>query len=346
MLLPLTVAAIVIQAASTQTAGVPSERQPDVQPTDPAVLTEADRLMDLIGQLPEARAGRGNAGSRDGLRAAEDWGFAQFEALGYEPTMEPVPWSPRRSRRPFDWADDEPVFRNVYADLRGTTRPGEMVIVGAHIDAVVNSPGADDNGTGVAAVLEMARRMRDTPSDRTIRFVLYTLEEVGLVGSRIHARNLYAQEEPPTVVAALSLDMLGYYDDTPGSQQTPFPAIPGVFEPSDIGNTLVLVSTRRFRSMTTRMERAMLEASDEPIPFRVDFSPIPLPDLMRSDHAPFAIRGVPAVMVTDTANFRSPHYHAPTDTLDTIDRRRFALAVRQMERAVRDLADPAGDGKD
>ena len=323
-----------------------------IEPPEPETpLAEEQRtLLALIAELPTARAGRGNAESRAGLRATEDWAGQKLRDLGYDPIFEPVPWAPRRNWRPMDWPgpDDtpEPPFRNVYADLIGTTHPGEMIVVGAHLDAVVGSPGADDNGTGVAAVLELARRLQLDPPPRTVRFVLFTLEEVGLVGARIHAANLLDQDGdagPRRVLAALSLDMLGYYTDEPGSQQTPFPSIPGVFEPSDIGNTLVLVSTRRYAALTARMERAMLAASPEPIPFRVDFSPIPLPDLMRSDHAPFALRGVPAVMVTDTANFRSPHYHRESDTIDTLDARRFALAVRQMEAAVRDLADPAGD---
>lgn len=303
-----------------------------------------DRLMRTVRELPEQRAANGRGIEQVGLRATEDLLMQRVRELGYEPELQPVPWAPRsRSVAP----PDEP-WNNIVFELPGTEKPEEVVLIGAHFDAVPGSPGADDNGTGVAGLLEIARLLKDHPRPRTIAFALYNLEEVGLVGARRHAGPFLEaiDAEGGTLVCMLSLEMLGYYSDEPGSQRSPVPAIPGVFEPPTVGNTIVLASTRVFQPVTRALEDSMMgfAASDQgaafacPPVFRFDVAAVPVPDILRSDHAPYLLAGRPAVMVTDTSNFRNPHYHTPQDTADSLDAERFAGAVAMITAAVWDQA--------
>jgi len=290
------------------------------------------RLMAIVGDLPISRAARGDERSRAGLVETERYVFDHLTALGLEPRFEPFTWA---------WRDgkDDQTWRNVIVDLPGQKRPDEVLIFSAHLDAVVGSPGADDDATGVAALLEMARVLKDEPLERTLRLCFFNLEEVGLIGSRQHARGYSEVLKAGTerCVGMVSIDMIGYFTDEPGSQTSPFPPIEGVFEPRTVGDFVALVGVRRDTYFAQRLEEEMERGAEGLIVERADFSPIPLPDLMRSDHAPFYALGIPSLMMTDTANFRSPHYHQPTDTIDTIDVERFELAVRGVVAASRVL---------
>ncbi len=311
-------------------------------------------LVDAIRAIPEARSARLD---RDGLAKAQEVLVARLKALGYEPVLQEVKWSiparkwregqPKDAARPDDKseASNEPVTsNNIIVEIKGRKLPDEVVLVSAHFDAVPRSPGADDDASGVAGVMELARVLKGEPLDRTVRLVLFTFEEVGLIGSAEYVRRWRDDAKPggarahEQIVAMLSLEMLGFYSDQEGSQRSPFPAIKGVFEPSTVGDNIVLVTTSAHQPLTKRMEAAMMESAPGIKVFRADFSPVPLPDLMRSDHAPFLLAGVPAVMVTDTANFRNPNYHKPSDTIETLDFVRLTRTVEGIAGAVRALA--------
>lgn len=313
-------------------------------------------LVDVMRALPEARSARMD---REGLAKAEGVLVARLKALGYEPSLQEVKWSiPARNwkegqakERAKDGAKDGAtpaaapvVSNNIIVEIKGTKLPHEVVLVSAHFDAVPGSPGADDDASGVAGVMELARVLKDRPLERTVRLVLFTFEEVGLVGSAAYVRQWRDDTKPggprekETIVAMLSLELLGYYSDKEGSQKSPFPAVKGVFEPSTVGDNIVLVTTSAHQPLTKRVEAAMIAAAPGVKVFRADFSPVPLPDLMRSDHAPFLLAGIPAVMVTDTANFRNPNYHKATDTIETLDLERMTRTVEGIAGAVRELA--------
>lgn len=329
-----------------------------------ASRVDADRLMGRLRELPTARAARGDEASRRGLRRTEEviaswlregWRAPAFEAIrpegdmgkdpalalgpGVEPGAAPAPW------------------RNIVVEWRGTDHAGEVLILGAHFDAVPGSPGADDNGSGTAALLEAARVFGSLHAEgwttrRTIRLVFFNLEEVGMVGSTAHLREFTARNTPPRdgpaggapagerIVGMGSLEMLGFYADGPGSQKSPFPRIEGVFDPPTVGDSIVLVALGKHRAFARRLERAMGASCPEARVFVVDFSPLPLPDLLRSDHAPFALAGANACMLTDTANFRNPNYHKASDTVETIDAGRFTATTRAVVGAWWMLADP------
>ncbi|MCG8364529.1 MAG: M28 family peptidase [Pseudanabaenales cyanobacterium] len=188
------------------------------------------------------------------------------------------------------------------------------ILVGAHYDAVIGSPGADDNATGVAVLLEMARLLTEHPPRSPVRLVAFDLEEYDLLGSRHYAALLKQQGQSLRLMIAL--EMLGYRDHTSGSQRYP----PGLkyFYPSQ-GDFIGLIGNWSAIPDLIRLSRAIRKAG-----IACEWLPAPqkgqlIPDTRRSDHAPFWDQGYRALMATDTANLRNPHYHQPSDRWDTLD---------------------------
>jgi Zn-dependent M28 family amino/carboxypeptidase len=189
------------------------------------------------------------------------------------------------------------------------------ILIGAHYDAVPGSPGADDNATGVAVLLELARAFSQQPISYPVRLVAFDMEEYGLLGSAAYAAELWQQKQPLRLM--LSLEMLGYCDDAPGSQNYPVPLLKWLYP--DRGNFLALIGNAiaipDLLRLNHRIRKAGVPCEWLPVPNRGSI----LPDTRRSDHAPFWDRGYRAVLVTDTANLRNPHYHQPSDRIDTLN---------------------------
>ncbi len=216
-------------------------------------------------------------------------------------------------------------------------RSGERVVVGAHYDGRDDTPGADDNASAVAVLLELATFLKATCFKTRVDLVAYTLEEINpglwaLQGSTTHARAL--QKEGVRVKLMLSLEMLGYYDDRPGNQDYPFPLMKWLYPRR--GNFLSLVGSLRESPLVYRLKRVMRRAS--PLPIHSMTAPRWVPGIEHSDHQSFWNAGYPAVMITDTAYLRNPHYHRPTDTPDTLDYHRMAHAAAAVHAAVLSLA--------
>ncbi len=230
------------------------------------------------------------------------------------------------------------VCENLEVEIAGTRRPDEIVLIGAHYDSVMGSPGANDNATGVAAVLALARAFVGTPTSRTLRFVAFVNEEppffqTGRMGSWVYAKR--SRQRGEHIVAMLSLEMLGYYSDEPGSQRYPFPL--SFFYPSR-GNFIGFVGNVRNR----RLVRQVVEAFRGHARFPSEGGALwgLLPGIGWSDHWAFWKEGFPAIMVTDTALFRYPAYHLPSDTPEQVRYDHMARVVSGLERVVRDLATP------
>lgn len=228
---------------------------------------------------------------------------------------------------------------NVVADLPGGRLAGEMVVVGAHYDTVPGSPGANDNATGVAALLSLAHSFAGETPDRTIRFVAFANEEpphfhTESMGSLVHARHL--AKTGAKVTAMISLETIGYFSDEPGSQRTP-PGLPAERFPA-VGNFVALVGNPASEPLV-RAAGAAWEQAGVP----VTALPIALPETVEgaggSDHWSFWQAGYPALMVTDTAPFRYPHYHRPTDTAERIDFGRFTEVVKGLRSVIEALAE-------
>ncbi|QRM36117.1 M28 family peptidase (plasmid) [Microvirga sp. VF16] len=202
--------------------------------------------------------------------------------------------------------------QNLILNLPGQQNRG-FILVGAHYDAVPGSPGADDNGSALAVLLEMASAFFDKPARRPMRLAAFDLEEADRRGSVAYAQHLRDQREPLALMVAL--EMLGYRDSRPGSQQ--YPAGLHHFYP-DRGDFIGLIGNLRTLPVLWELARVMRKS----VP--CEFLPVPsrgriVPDTRRSDHASFWDRGNPAIMVTDTANMRNPHYHKVSDRIETLD---------------------------
>jgi len=312
---------------------------PPGAPDEIAEEVNAGRLMQTIESLPRKRSGEGTPEHHEGLTRTRELLVERLEALGYEPELEEVFW------KPIGWDEEDgplPAWHNVIVDIEGTEAPNEVLIIGAHYDAVARAPGADDNATGVAALLEIARLMRDRPVKRSLRLIFFTLEEVGLVGSRQHAMSYRERilDETESPIGMISLDMLGFFSDEPGSQVSPIKSVEGLFEAPTVADFIGMATILAYQDFGRRVDREMRAGSPDLKTVLVDFAPIPIPDLARSDHASFWMIGVPAMIISDTANFRNPNYHRATDTIETIDVERYTDVVKGLVHAAYMIAEP------
>ncbi len=225
--------------------------------------------------------------------------------------------------------------RNIEVEVKGGPRASEIVIVGAHYDSVAGAVGANDNGSGVAAVLELARLFRGAQPSRTLRLVAFVNEEPPFyhsdaMGSRQYARR--AKERGESVVAMFSLETIGYYSDRPGSQRYPFPL--NFFYPST-GNFIAFVSNLSSRALLHEAIASFRRHAG--FPSEAVAAPAIIPGVDWSDHWSFWQEGWPALMVTDTAPYRYPHYHTMQDTPDKVDYERLARVVTGLHGMLREL---------
>ncbi len=228
--------------------------------------------------------------------------------------------------------------RNLIAELPGSSLRDEIIVVGAHYDTVPGSPGANDNGTGVAAMIALAQAFAGDPQERTIRFIAFVNEEppyfhTEQMGSFAYARK--CRERAEDIKAMICLETIGYFSDEPGSQQYP-PGLEGKFPVT--GNFLAFVGNAASRYIVDSAEAAFTRGCD--IPVVAGVFPEGTSGVSWSDHWSFWQHGYFALMVTDTAPFRYPHYHQASDTPDKVDMERFTEAVRGLETVVRTWANP------
>jgi len=218
---------------------------------------------------------------------------------------------------------------NLEVEVRGKEHPDEIILIGAHYDSVQGSPGANDNATGVAAMLALAKAFAKTVFSRTLRFVAFTNEEPPFFQSRYMGSRVYAQrshERGEKIVLMLSLETIGYYSDEPGSQGYPFPF--SFFYPST-ANFIAFVSNMKNASWVRQLLTAFRRHAQLPSEGGALWEWIP--GVAWSDHWSFWKEGYPAVMVTDTAPNRYPHYHTATDTPDKVDFARMARVVSGLQ---------------
>lgn len=223
---------------------------------------------------------------------------------------------------------------NIEVEIGGA-RP-EILLVGAHYDSVFGSPGANDNASGVAALLALARRFAGKPGGKTLRFVAFVNEEppffqTGEMGSFVYARR--CKERGDKITAMISLETIAYFSDEPKSQNYPAPGL-GFFYPS-VGNFIGFVGNTRSRALLRSAVAVFKEARK--LPCEGAALPAAIPGVGWSDQWAFWQHDYPGIMITDTAPFRYPHYHSSTDTPDKLDYDRFALVVSGMERVIAEL---------
>jgi hypothetical protein len=302
-----------------------------LSPTADAVQAQSGITAESMGvhiaQIEGPRHALGTQAERTKLGEVAGYIHTQLDALGLSVEEDPVTYSGQ-------------TFPNVIGVLSGTVCPDTSFIVGAHYDSVGASPGADDNASGVAAMLEIARVLSSESFQPSIEFVGFSFEEDGLVGSRQMATQAGATGKD--IAGVLVFDMIGYTCDEPGCQTYP----PGLSGP-DVGNFIAVVGN----TASAPLLQTFTEASASAVP-ALPVSPLEVPgngetspSVRRSDHAPFWDQGYRSLMVTDTANFRNPNYHHPSDTLSTLNLS-FAADVANATLAAAVAAATADDDTD
>ncbi|MEV7080856.1 M28 family peptidase [Streptomyces sp. NPDC093516] len=316
----------------------------EVPPADTARLRQH---VEYLAAEPRSRLR-----APEGMESAETYVRDELTAVGW-----------RVERRPFDvrWqvgSTDRHGHRalalkprlhrrlrgaNLIASLPGSGT-GPAVVVGAHLDSVSGSPGADDNASGVAVLLETARLLAGTPAPARVVLAVFDMEELGLIGARQAARDL---TRDGGVRGMICLESVGYYADDPGTQRLPvgfervFPEASATVRAGGNRGDFALVVHRRSSAAAAQVwQRAAAMASpklpavllrdprpDGPLGLLIGLAVPPANHLGRSDHAPFWNRRVPALMLTDTANFRNPHYHRSTDVPRTLDYHRLTAVT-------------------
>ena len=293
----------------------------------PASRVERSRLEAHVAELAGERHPRSSPAAH---RNARSYIQEEFRRAGYFPSLEPF-----RFRRG--------TYHNVVARKEGAVSDGAHVLLGAHFDTVRGSPGADDNASGVAVLLEAARVLAPVPLEATVDFVAFDLEEFQgwtyRVGSRKHVEA--ARREGLHYKGAIVLEMVGYTDPRPGGQKIPrmlrwmgFP---------DTGDFLAAIGDGKSASLISLYREAARSASPElPIvPFRSPLRGWVVWNTRRSDNASFWSAGIPALMLTDTAFLRNPNYHKASDLPDTLDPAFMEGVTRATVEALRRLAGDA-----
>jgi len=294
---------------------------PALTANEAAVQTVVQRhVRVLAGEIGER-----NAICSTALRQAADYIVSNFTDMGYAPVRMP-------------YTIGAMAFDNIVAEHRGVTHPKHILVVGAHYDSVVGTPGADDNATGVAGLIALAQSCARRRFSQTIRFVAFVNEEPPFyhtsdMGSLVYARACRARGE--TLRAMLCLEMLGYYSNASHSQLFPegLGWLLGRLVPRQ-GNFIAFTGNVRSIRLLRRCMRTFRRTATVPSEGAV------LPESLSglSDNWSFWQIGVPALMVTDTAMFRNPHYHGADDTIATLDFESMTRVIIGLDAVIDELA--------
>ncbi len=300
---------------------MPGSNWQDVPP--PLTPEQSALAVRLHHHVAELAAQERNNLKQNRLLPAKVYIAIQWEQMGYQPQAQ-------------EYLVNGVAYQNLQVILPGDGKHADIVVVGAHYDSVEGSPGADDNASGVAALLEVSRALAGRTFARPIHLVAFVNEEAPFyatqdMGSEQYVHHLQAQRVP--VYGMWSLEMLGYYSDQPGSQT--YPPVFSWFYP-DTGNFIGFVGNLASRDWVHRSIATFRQHGR--IPSAGVAAPDVIPPLGWSDHAPFWAAGYPALMITDTAMFRNPHYHTAQDTPDTLDYARMTHVVLGLTAALQQLA--------
>ena len=327
-------------AVSPSALQSPAETEPLAtanQTTDAAAekpLTTAAALEKHVVHLATT-IGERNLRTYDKLNEAADYVEAEFKSYGYKPKRQTYQVHGRDCY-------------NIDVEITGSKNPEKVVIIGAHYDSVIGTPGANDNGSGTAAMLLLAKHFAKSAPEKSLRFVAWTNEEPpyfqnrGLMGSWVYAEKCRLEKQE--IVAVLSLETMGYYTDAKDSQKYPSPL--DMLYPST-GNFVGFVSNVKSRGLQRKVIKTFRKHAK--IPSEGASLPDALPGVGWSDHWSFWQEGYAGLMVTDTAPFRYPHYHKATDTPDKVNFPEMAKVVEGLKFVVMDQAkidvpnDPAAE---
>ena len=284
-----------------------------------------ERLRGHVRELAE-KIGERNAWKPDNLLLAAQYIEDELTALGFVPKSEAV---------------NDKGDRNILVDIYGSRYRDRIIVVGAHYDTVPMTPGADDNASGVAGLLEIARAFRDKKPRITLRLAAFVNEEQPFfggdqMGSLFNAR--HSRERNENIIGMYSLEMIGFYSDARRSQYYPRPV--RRFYPRT-GNFIAFVGNLMSRNFLHQSIASFRQLARFPSQGLVA-PQLLVPDIRRSDNAAFWFHGFPAVMITDTSNFRNWNYHNIGDKFDTLDYARMALVVEGLVGMLEAVAEQQG----
>ncbi len=299
------------------------------------------RFQQQITVVQQSKASTTNAASMyvNTLKVSREKLLAHIRALNYrrytEAERDRTRSYLRKSLKQLGWKPELQTFEggvNIFAQRQGTDAKAGSILVGAHYDTVPTSPGADDNATGVAVVLEVARLLGSRPTPRTLQLALFDSEELGLLGSRAFVAD---EKHLENLQGAIVMDMVGFACHKVGCQKYPqgLPIVP----PSDKGDFLAVVGDMEHATLLDAFQPSGQDNLPPVLTLPVPLKGMLMPDTLRSDHAPFWYRGVGAVLLTDTANLRTPHYHQPSDTPATLDKSFFTASAQIVVNATTKL---------
>lgn len=228
------------------------------------------------------------------------------------------------------------LINNLIVEKLGQNKPEEIVVIGAHYDTVMKSPGADDNATGIACLLELICMLHNYNSHRTLRFVAFSLEEPPFfgteqMGSDVYAKSCKAKNE--NIAGMIALEMLGYYTEKRRSQKYPLPDMKDQYP--DKGNFIAVIGNEQSQQLALNFSKKISETYL--IKTKTIIPSAQIPGINLSDHSSFWKYNYPAIMITDTAFYRNPHYHEVSDTIDTLNFKYFARLVYSLAHAVKKL---------
>jgi Peptidase family M28 len=294
------------------------------QPLPPLSAKEIELQIQLKRDVNAlaSKIGKRNIDNYQNLVAAQEFLDRELTQVGY-------------TVREQKYTVDGKTFSNLEVEIPGSSLAEQILVIGGHYDSAFTSPGANDNATGAAAVLALAREFIGTKPQRTLRFVEFTNEEPPFfqtknMGSLVYAKA--AKERGDEIVGMFSLETLGYFTDKANTQKYP-PPLSWLY-PSQ-GNFIGLISdldSRELLRNTIRSFRAQAKFPSEGAA---------LPNVIQgvdwSDHWSFWQQGYQALMITDTALFRYPHYHTAEDTAEKIDFEKLARVTSGMSKVIRDF---------
>jgi hypothetical protein len=285
-------------------------------PTIKANKQQLYRDVEFLTSISPAR----NYLNLESLDKVADYIAQEFSKCGTSPEFQP-------------WIADKREYKNIIASYNPDK--SRRLIVGAHYDVYGDQPGADDNASAVAGLLELARMVfeQQPEIDYRIDFVAYCLEEppyftTDQMGSFIHAKSLY--DAQVDVIGMVCLEMIGYFSDEPGSQPYPLPELASIY-PS-VANFIIVVGIDQFADFSYKVYQLMSNGSA----IDVQIINFPSPDMLAdmSDHRNYWKYGYNALMINDTAFIRNPHYHLPSDTIDTLDFEKMTHVVNSTYNAI------------
>jgi hypothetical protein len=337
--------------------------EPTIPPPDPLLAEtvrathhriEASRLRQDLEDLPGPR---NRLHQPDAAEATEQMLLRSFGDAGWSAVRQPFDLKTVAATwiRPLARYFPESTGVNILATKPGRRAPQEIVLVGAHHDTLPETPGADDNGAGVVGLLELARLLTATDHERTVVLAAFDYEEVGFHGAR-----QYVQSVPPgsRVLGSVIYETMAFTATEPGSQAIPpglgalFPAqVARIKQRDAVGDWTAFIYRRSAQRLAVRLAQGLVALEGEhaamllrdPIDLPI-VGPVlkwavpPVHNFARSDHKPFWDEGIPSVQITDTANFRNPHYHQPSDTPETVDYDRLAAIIASTAAAVDEAA--------